>query len=390
MIDTIKVKSPELPPELLDRIAEQMQTRMCVDNASGEVLTEFTNGSLAGSFDHRTRVEVCRNELRAVPRLKELSNSIKLKRCGTARRPDFKLCECSHLIIEGSVHKAIQGINICGGPADPRSCIRWYVNQVADGFGVSLPDGDEWELMRIDVAECFDLGSFEACDEYVSMLRLAKFPRRMMSNYGNQTVSFNGTTTGWKVYHKGPEFWAHDRKRLVGVLNTGEMNFLQNYANGILRVETSIKLKKLQNDHQGVCLVKNVTAEYVNAVWDQETNRVIRESEQDMKTVRQNRDVRIRLYEMHGDRLGGVLYGTWLSLSAVGESEVRKRMHRATFYRQRKQLIDAGVAWIGSDVAVVKSSIPEGFSLRRSDPRRIFGEADVVRSVLMPFASVAA
>lgn len=390
MLDTIKVKSPELPSEVLDRIAEQMQTRMCVDNASGEVLTEFTNGSLAGSFDHRTRVEVCRQELRAVPLLQELNNSINLRKCGMPRRPEFKLCECSHLIIEGSVHKAIQGINICGGPADPRAAIRWYVAMVAAGFGVQLPDGDEWEVMRIDVAECFDLGSYAACDEYLSLLRLAQFPRRMMSTHGNQTVGFYGTTTAWKVYHKGPEFWKHDRKRMVPFFDAGAMNFLQNYANGILRVETSIKLKKLQNDHHGVCLVKNVTAAYVDAVWDQETEKVIRESEQDMKTVRENHEVRIRLYEFYGQTKGGHLYGTWLSLSAVGEKETRKGMTDPTFFRQRRLLMNAGVSWIGADVAIVKTSIPVHFSLRRSDPRRIYGEADVVRNALRPFASYAA
>jgi II/X family phage/plasmid replication protein len=380
LIDTVKAKSPELPPLVLEAIAEQLQTRLCVDNASGEVLMEFTSGGLLGSFDHRTSIMVCREETRAVP----------LSKTKTGGRPDYHKVPCSHIIIEGSVHKAIQGINVCGGPADPRAAIRWYISTIAASLGVPLPDADAWEVMRVDVAECFDLGSFEACSEYISMLRLAKFPRRKMNNYGNQTVCFNGTTTGWKIYHKGPEFFIHDRKRMLPLFNHGELNFIQNYANGILRVETAIKLKKLQNDHHGLCLVKDITAEYVNAVYDQETLRVIRESEQDMITVRKNRDVRIRLFETHGERLGCLLYGTWLSLSAIGEEEVRKTMNRATFYRQRKQLQDAGVSWFGSDVAVTVSSIPDGFSLRRSDPRRIFGEADIVRHALMPFASAAA
>ena len=379
MIDTVKVKSPELPAEQLDRISEQLQTRLCLDNASGEVLTEFTCGSLEGSFDHRTRVEVCRQELRAKRGI--------LTRSG---KPEFYLAPCSHIIIEGSVHKALQGVNLSHGPEDPRAAMRWYCAAIAGRLGVDLPDGDNWECMRLDWAECFDLGSFEACAEFISHLRLAKFPRRKMGNWGNETVSANGTTTGWKVYHKGPEFAAHDRKRLRRLLTMDEIESLQSIADGILRVETAIKLKTLQNDHDGKAHVRLLTEGYAAAVHDRETLRVIRESEQDMTTVRRNRDVRTRLLEVYGNKVGGIVYGTWLGFCAIGEDETRKSLSRPTFYRHRKLLQDAGVSWFGSDVQVVTSAIPEGFSLRRSDPRRITGESDIIKKALMPYRTVAA
>lgn len=379
MIDTVKVKSPELPGEMLDRIGAQLQTRLCVENASGEVVTEFTSGMLDGSFDHRTRVEVCREELRAKPAA--------LTRSG---KPEFYLAPCSHIIIEGSVHKAIAGVNISHGPEDPRAAIRWYVATIADRLGVDLPDGDNWLCMRLDWAECFDLGSFDACAEFLSQLRLAKFPRRKMGNWGNETVSATGTTTAWKVYHKGPEFAAHDRKRLRRQWTDEELDSAQTFANGILRVETGIKLKKLQNDFDASPFVHRLTEGYAAAVHDRETERVIRESETDMETVRRNRDVRTRLFETYGDRLGGILYGTWLGFCAVGEEEVKNSMTRRTFYRQRRFLEQAGVSWFGSDVQVVTSAIPEGFSLRRSDPRRITGESDLVKCALLPYRTIAA
>lgn len=379
MLDTIKVKSPELPPEILEAVAVQLKTRMRVDNATGKVETEFTSGMLEGSYDHRTRVEVCREQLRKIPGA--------LTRSG---RPEFAMEPCSHLIIEGSAHKAMQGWNISGGPEDPRAAVRWYIASIAESLGVPLPDGDLWTYMRIDWAECFDLGNFEACQEFLGVLGLAKFPRRQISTYGGETVSFNGTTTGWKIYHKGPEFHVHDFKRLRSVLPADQLTFLQGFANGILRVETSLKLKKLLQDFNGNASVKAVTVDYIVGVYEQETLRVIRESEQDMDTVRRNRDVRCRLFEKYGDRLGGVLYGTWLSLCACGEQEVRRTLTRPTFYRQRKQLQDAGVSWFGSDVQVVATAIPEGFSLRLSDPRRLVGESDAVKRALMPYRVFAA
>lgn len=379
MIDTVKVKSPELPAEILDRIADCLRTHQTVENSTGEVLTEFTAASLSGTFDHRTRVEVCREEIKSIPAI--------LTRSG---KPEFFKAPCSHVIIEGSVHKAICGQNIAHGPEDPRAAIRWYAAHISERLGVDLPDGDGWQVMRLDWAECFDLGSFEACAEFVSQLRQAKFPRRKMVAFGNETVSTNGTTTGWKVYHKGPEFATHDRKRLRHHFTPEQVECIQSMADGILRTETAIKLKKLINDFDANPTVNRLTEAYVSAVHDRETERVIRESENDMNTVRHTQDVQRRLYETYGTRQGGHLYGTWLTFCTIPEEMLRSRLSLRTFYRQRKLLQDAGVSWFGSDVQVVSSAIPEGFSLRRSDPRRITGESDQVRKALMPYRTVAA
>ena len=66
MIDTIKLRSPELPAESFDLIAEQLNTRLKVENASGNVLSEFTSGMLEGSFDHRISVNMMDREIRTI------------------------------------------------------------------------------------------------------------------------------------------------------------------------------------------------------------------------------------------------------------------------------------------------------------------------------------
>lgn len=379
MIDTLKLRSPELPAEIFDRIAEQLQTRMKVENSSGHVLSEFTNGMLAGSFDHRVSVNMMDHECRTIAAIRT--------RTGKAEVVDVP---CHKVEIEGSVHKAIEGFNVSGGPDDVLASCRWFVNMIAEGLGVSLPPAGDWEILRIDNSECFNLGSFEACQEYLSALKLSKFPRRMMQSYGNETVGFYGTTTAWKVYHKGPEFAAHDRLRLRKIWPADKVQSIQDFANGIIRVETSIKSKKLKTDFGGKALAKDVTMDYVVRVHDLETLRVIRESEQDMNTVRQTQDVQRRLYDIYGTIQGGHLYGIWLTFSTIPEEQLRVKLSRPTFYRHRKQLQDAGVSWISTDVQIVQTAIPEGFSLRRSDPRRLSGESDAVRIALMPYRTVAA
>lgn len=379
MIDTLKLISPNITESVALEIERLLRTRTLVENSTGEVVAEFVAGSLEGSFDHRVRVELRRSEVCSIPAL--------LTRSG---RPEFYEQECLRVILEGSVHKAMLGYNIEGGPECPKAAARWFVDYVGKCAGVELPAADEWLVQRVDVAECFDLGSYEACQEFIQTLSQAKFPRRKSHKYGAETVAFGGTTTTWKVYHKGPEFSKHDHKRLLGVPGLcHDVLDLQQRANGILRVETSIKVKKLTADHGGKPTVAQLTREYVEGVHDVETTRVLRESEVDVTTVRRNTDVKRRLYTFYDGRLAGVLYGTWLALCAVGEDEVRRDMKRRTFYLHRKQLQDAGVSWFGSDVQVIDSAIPEGFSLRRSDPRRLSGEAPEVRRALLPFRDVA-
>ena len=89
-----------------------------------------------------------------------------------------------------------------------------------------------------------------------------------------------------------------------------------------------------------------------------------------MTTVRLEKEVSARLLENYGSALAGPLYGLWVRLSAHGEKEVRKTIPDSTFYRQRAQLLAADVSWAGTDIVLRHSSIPVGFTLRRSDPRR--------------------
>ena len=89
-----------------------------------------------------------------------------------------------------------------------------------------------------------------------------------------------------------------------------------------------------------------------------------------MTTVRLEKEVSARLFAAYSPELAGSLYGMWVRLSAHGEKEVKKSMKLPTFYRKRKQLVEAGCSWAGTDIVIKHSSIPVGFSLRRADPRR--------------------
>jgi hypothetical protein len=150
-------------------------------------------------------------------------------------------------------------------------------------------------------------------------------------------------------------------------------------------VVMQIKAAKLKCDHAGeLPRVGDVTEEYLKPVHDREMSRLIGEGRDTMRTVRKQVDVRDRLFERYDDRLAGLLFGTWLQLSALGEKATRENMSRRTFYRHCKQLQDAGVSWRGSDVLHVPgaSVFPQDFQPLRSDPRRIAGEHPTVSEKL--------
>jgi II/X family phage/plasmid replication protein len=378
-IDTVKLISPELTEEQAGIIQQACVLRSAVEVASGEVLYSLTTGSLLGSWDSRVSVRIDRERWSVSPedRLQ--------RRQGQSTRSLVRKNPCApYVVIEGSVHKAMLGHNLFGGPCELLPACQWLVADVAGRLGVTLPAAQLWEVARVDWAEVYDLGRFVACEEYVSGLNMAQFPRRKVVRYGSESLMSAGTTTALKVYHKGPEFSAHDRKRVSAWLPSEELTALQHRANGILRVEVSIKAKKLQAEFEGKVTVDRVTREWLEEVHDREVARLLKEAEDTMQTVRTHREVSRRLADMYGRRLANTLFGTWMQLAALGEAEVQKTMTKTTWYRQRKYLMDAAISWQGADVHITprKSALPPGFSPIRSDARRLFEIDPTVREKL--------
>jgi len=420
MIDTVRLRSPYLCAEAAAIIERQLTLRMAWEPDASDALYIITSGELEGSFDNRIMVRLCREELAEAPGVRASARAdtspkydprlllhsdpkVQAERLRVAglrddrqasaarHRPIMTNRPCDpYLVVEGSVHKAMIGHNITGGPQCFQAAACWFVNLIASELlCVSLPHGSLWGVERVDVTETYQL-PFEAVQEFIGSLNRVEYPRRKRRSYGLESLQFSGQTTSFNLYHKGPEFSVHDGKKLRGRFSPEELYDLQVSANGIMRVEVSVKSKKLRADAASGLLgvkgekvrVVQVTDAYLQRVHDQEVARVIREGHSDMTTVRLEREVSARLFEMYKPQLAGSLYGLWVRLSSHGEVEVRKGMKRATFYLQRKQLLDAGCSWAGTDIVIRHSSIPVGFSMRREDPRRDTVEHPTVAAIM--------
>ena len=375
MLDTVKLRSPYLPREMAAVVESQLHTKTDIDNSTGKVGYEIVCGTPEGSFEYLPHVNIRRKEIVAVYDL----NIRKMV-------PVERQCE-PYMTIEGSVHKALLGHNVFGGPLDLLPAARWYVQHIGKELGVILPGGEGWRVQRVDWAEAYEMGAFEACEAFVRGMRNAHYARRKPRFYGNETAQFGGDTTAFKVYHKGPEFGKHDYKKVKKRFGASAVYSLQMRAHGILRLETSIKARKLKLDYGHYPLVSEISRSYMEDVHDREASRVIREGKSAMETVRTHEEVQSRLVEVYGQRRGTTLMGTWIMLSAMGEERVKRSIPKSTFYDQRKQITDAGCSWKGGDIVKTKCLIPAGFSISRDSKFRLREEAPEVVEQLRPFAA---
>lgn len=383
MLDTVKIRSPKLPELVALKVERLCERRVCMRVADEAIMWEFTKGQLVGSYDHRLAVHVRREEWVQPQR----DHAAALGRDGADRSVAPILVPCEpYLEVEGSIHKALLGHNVHGGPEDVWAGVRWLVDHLGLAAEVDLPDGSLWQVRRLDWAEVYDLGSAEAVAEFVGYLRNAEFStRRTVGRHGRESIHIPGSTTTVKLYHKGPEFAEHDRKRLRRVWPEDRLDSLQAVANNLLRCEVEIHARALDELLPGHSPAQVV--DLIRQVYDRDIGRVMREGTCSMRIVRTAAAVKRRLYESYSPALARSLYGTWLELSAIGEDAARAKVSRMTFYRHRKALQDAGCSWHGGDVKLDTAVrlVPEDFTPQRHDPRRLVGEHLMVAEALAPY-----
>lgn len=356
LYDSITIQSPFISEETACVLANLCEKRMGFFIPTGEVIYDYTSGQLEGSFDSRISIQIQREKLQddIIDHLRTGEKKMVMKEC----KPFIRL-SCS-------IHKVLLGHNVYGGTDDLLSAVRWLINTIETQAGLSikdrLPRCEEWEVYRIDYTKVFDLGSFEAVNEWLRSMKFCTYPRRDPLFFKEETVMFSGRNTVLKCYHKGPEFYKHDRKRLLKHMKHSEVDELQNLANNILRVEVGIRSKKLKEDFGNMPKVINITKEYVEEVYRKEVSKLVREAKRESEIYRTAEAVQQRLYQVYTEKQAGVLLGTWFQMATMGEKNVKQKMKKPTFYRHRKMLVDSGCSWLQTDVVLKEYTlIPMGF-----------------------------
>lgn len=374
-LDTIRLKSPYMERVIVDRIRDQGESYRRINNDTGETIWEVTRTNLRGSFDARIMVK---------PMYEDCTKS----RSG---KPEWHQSP-PYLIVECSVAKAFNGQNVYGVVEDFQDACERLRALLQKLLGAPLPPTENWTVQRVDWAENFQL-PYQAVQEFFEGIYHVAFPRRKMQKYSNESIFVPGSTTTIKLYHKGPEFQKNDRKRLYVVLRSQyhqnrpehaapdwasnkaarHLIALQRLANNRLRAEVELHAEKLDYDFGHKPKVKEITTAYLQQVFDKEIHRLLREGNGAVQIVRTSAAVRDRLDVRFSQELAGLLHGFWLGLATHGEDDMKKRSTRPTFYRRRKQLVDAGVSWLATDMQLIERQgqmLPADFSPVRANPRR--------------------
>lgn len=375
-IDTIRLRSPFIDESLARQIEANSIKRRALDMRSGEILWEITTGNLEGSWDSRIMIRVMREEH------------------STDKNGFVRLQDCDpYILLECSAHKILMGHNIYGGPTNFKETVITVLELIETELDVGFPPASLWIVRRVDWAEVYRL-PFVAISEFFEGLQTVQFPRRKASKHGSHSMHFPGSTTTVKLYHKGPEFREHDYSKLKRYFthyrtqhypeachckaNTQwvllKLEALQRLANNRLRVEVGVNSIKLDRDFGHPPFVSEVTDEYLTKVHDREIMKLLKEGKEAMEIARTNRDVSQRLKTIYGDdnRMVGILFGFWMQLAGLGEDVVKANIKRATFYRLRKQLQEAGISWFNTNVYVLENkeaALPKNFAPLRTDAR---------------------
>jgi II/X family phage/plasmid replication protein len=219
-------------------------------------------------------------------------------------------------------------------------------------------------------------------------MRGCVYPRRKVSTYGLESIYAPGAITSVKLYHKGPEFRKNGRE-LRKTLSVAAGELLQSAADRRLRVEVEIKPRRLARIRTArrarrKPMVREVSDAWLEKIFNDELDRLLRERLSSLPIVRRQDEVFERLRSMYSRRRAEVLFGLWTVLSTQGEDATRAKYARSSFYRNRRLLVDAGVAWTRTDNpdGEGKPQPLEGLTLRRSDPRRCIETIEEARAML--------
>ncbi|MEW9097386.1 MAG: phage/plasmid replication protein, II/X family [Clostridiaceae bacterium] len=326
MIDTVRLKSPEISYKLAKYIESQSFLRQGIDMVSGEIIYTITTKQLLGTYDSNISVII------------EQGCWEYNKYKGVAEKSGSEY----YIVIEASVNKLIYGHNVYGGSND-KNQLYLLLRLVEIALDCEFPDFCDWQVVRLDYAENFEIGEQNVYN-YIINLNNSYWGRRKIKKFDKTGIYVPGTTTTLKLYSKGQEFNKHDKKRLKSHLDNVELTKISNIANNILRVELEIKKKKIIYDLGRLHTIRELDIEYYMSLYETEVNKLIKLTGDNAYYYKYD-DVKNILFKNYSGSMANSLLGTWLKFSLEGEEKTKGIMSKATFYKHRKMLIECNCSW---------------------------------------------
>ena len=244
--------------------------------------------------------------------------------------------------IEGSLHKILKGQNAYDGFYNLETVCLYLIQFVENAYDIVLPDIDFWFLQRVDLACCFDLGTNENVAKYINNLSLCTYPRRKPKFYTDESIYLSGTSTTLKIYNKLLEFRKHELKKL-NETNFDVINFSEKIK-GFVRFECEIKKKTLKKYFDiGNIPVNNFNYEILKEIWKFEFMELLKCVDSDLKLVKNREEVFRRLNTLYKPVKARNLYNFYSLIMIDGLSQVKKKVSKATYFRNVSELKKASI-----------------------------------------------
>lgn len=146
-----------------------------------------------------------------------------------------------HLRLEFSAPKIMLGNNIQTIDENMADiAVQTVKKKFEKTFDVPLPLVKNWYLNRLDCCANYEVPSPEVVKEIIQYMQRLNYSRKIDDIRKDESIYCASRYSTFKIYAKGPEFKAHDKKRFK---NEVEAQELYNTACNIIRVEAELKLR---------------------------------------------------------------------------------------------------------------------------------------------------
>lgn len=356
MIDTIGFRISFCPSDL-PQITARLRT-LCEVDGSGEVLSAFTRGGLSGSWDSRISVSVHDREWVWI-------EDETHPRGGRTLQVDC----APWLRVEFSLQKWLYGVNCftysLGTAQEALLHFRHYLQEI---LSIHLPYVEEWQLLRLDIGYLVTMGDKETLVQYLDHLRRVEYPRRKYRSVSYMSsVMWVGTHSTLKVYDKGAEFRAHDRRRLVSYFGCKSFcDTLEARIEGQLRIEASmrpqyLKSRGLLTGEDILCMTES---EAMKIMGKQLGNIGLRDSVARIWTSAEVRSA-LRLHLGRGSGISpDAAFSIWVDMTVTGRAFARRNAGRNKFYRATRAFRELGISTVTTLTETEKAAVPMPVDLR--------------------------
>ena len=334
-----------------------------VDCIDGQVEFEYYNFELSHSWNYRVRWKLDDKKFCYDPNLQI-----------TMLTPGYP-----HLKIEFSAPKIMLGNNIQTIDENMADiAVHTVKKKFEKTFNVSLPSVHDWFLNRLDVCSNYELPSEKVVTEIIQYMQKLDYPRKIENLHKNESIYCASRYSTLKIYAKGPEFKAHDKKRFK---NEIEAQTLQNIASRVIRAEAELKLRlryiatQWINMHDIRDKIKIKTwngylkyykmMELLDCKVELErmlTNLMICKETKAMKA----KDVYDKLRQNFSGKQADVFMGMYSIILTQGLKTSRKIYTKEKMARALRAYRSLGISFINSDVSVIDSgiNIPHDFTFQ--------------------------